>query len=132
MSQRLVDQQQQEGCRFSNRTGSPFFPTNRRINLRRELVNRAVVVRATVDGCAVEISRRIGHHSVVGKSRVGNTGETISHSLCPVPLGVSLHLEDGAAAAPRATLTGRAVQSAVFAENQIADGTHTVLSTLEA
>src|SRR5882724_9637298 len=78
-------------------------------NLRRELVNCAVVVRASVDCRTVEISGCIGHHSVVGKACVRNAGETINHSLYPVPLGVGFHLENGAATAARATLAGGSV-----------------------
>lgn len=57
----------------------------RDVNLRRELVNRAVVVIAPMGGGAVEATGSI-NHAAIGESRVGRTLEKMRQALNPAPI----------------------------------------------
>src|SRR5438445_9775931 len=76
--------------------------------LRRELIDRPIVIGAAVYGRAVEVPRRITDHSVVGIGCVRRAGECVLDPLRPRPGSMS-QLEDRAD--PRgAALARRAVQ----------------------
>src|ERR1700722_9287777 len=59
------------------------FPHTQPPALGSELVNCAVVGRASMHGRTVNVSGGINHHSVVGERSAWRTRETISHTLSP-------------------------------------------------
>src|SRR5437762_10162088 len=99
--------------------------------LRRKLVNGAIVIRAAVNSSAVKISGGIANHPVVSEACVGNAGKTVNDSLHPVPQGIGFKLENGATTAARSALARGSVESAFLAENQVADGSHSVSAAFE-
>src|SRR5947207_9314831 len=99
--------------------------------LRRELADGGVVIRAAVDSRSVKISGGIGNHPVVSKACVGNAGKTVNDFLRPVPECVGFELENGATTAARSALARGSVESALLAENQVADGSHSVSAAFE-
>src|SRR5258708_3054385 len=101
------------------------------MDLRRELVNYAVVRGAAMHGCAVEVAGGITHHSVVSKPSVGSAFEAISNALYPTSVGIVGELENHTAITARASRTGRAIHGSGFVKNHVADGTASVGSTFE-
>src|ERR1700682_5640628 len=82
--------------------------------------------------CAVEVACRITHHSVVRKPSVGSALEAISHILSPRSVTAGSQFENDAAITTRAARTGGAVHGSSLGKNDVADGTASVSSALEA
>src|SRR6266536_1473546 len=100
------------------------------MDLRRELIDRALVVTPPVHRCTVEVPRSVTHHPVIGEGSVRRTFETMGDALGPLPGGARSYLEDRAT--PQAAFTRRSIEIASRVKNQVADGIGSVCSAFEA
>src|SRR5580700_9865097 len=102
------------------------------IALWRELVDRAVVAGAAVDGCTVKISLGVADHSVISEARLRGARKAISHALGPLAGRAAGHFEnDPATARGCAPVACSPVQISGRIRNQAADGAGSVGASLE-
>src|SRR3954447_23792002 len=111
-------------------SGYPQFPF-RRADLRRELVDGALVVRTAMHGRAEEAARASIHHAVVGKGTVRRTVEAVHHTFRPAVVRARRELVKHARPAC-AAVAGGAVEIARTVEIHVRDGARTIVAALEA
>src|SRR5438876_9855019 len=73
-----------ENNSFSSAMKQPVGMLKRRACSGRKLIDRAFVISAAVDSRAVEVSRAVRYHSIIGEGAVGRALEPMDNGLGPL------------------------------------------------